>query len=392
MEGGKTPGTGSTRSHPIALYLKAHLLNRKVIRARQLSKGFALTFEGPFGDEPGVGEWEVEVSGPRELVHRFKIPGRKIFEKTIQLAKLPPLAEAAGANMTPTSESEEGVSEMKPDHSRETDPPRRSSKGEAGPTPEQRKHARLLKNIEADRLEAETALAWLRPLCAQIGANPLLWGTELPPEFTEAVHREIAREKLPAFAAATRKMAVETLFQMKRRSERKLQAAAERLAKMQRRGPAPAAISGTKPLDETRKEIAAAKEFPKRKPGLWVQLSETLWARVGRSASENGELFRQARDRDLWFHVRGAAGAHVWVPRGQKGFGARNEASQDLLRWGCQLALLNSDAARAGWAVVDYTERRYLKKLRGDEGAVEILRSETRRTNVDKALEKKWFK
>jgi len=177
---------------------------------------------------------------------------------------------------------------------------------------------------------------------------------------------------------------------LRRRLERKAKVAAERLAKLEQ-GPARVSKAAPQRLRHTAvpQLTASGRPKPTKKPGQWVEFAPDLWARLGRSATENDELFRQAKDRDLWFHVRGQAGAHVWVPRGQPGFGAKDAAPEHILKYGCQLALYNSRASESGSAFVDYTERRYLKKISGTDGALRILRSEARNTRMDPDFEKR---
>lgn len=258
-------------------------------------------------------------------------------------------------------------------------------------TPEEKKRRRLIENIEADLKVAELWLERWTTLCARLQTDPSLWGqrSEWSEEEWELIQPEITAGKLPAFSASTRGVALDHIFQARRRAERKQAGARARLEKVQRQEVKPLLKTQTPASTTVEKDVP---QRPRKKPGIWVEVMEGLWARIGRSASENDELFRQARDRDLWFHVRGGAGAHVWVPRGQPGFGAKSEASSDLIYYGCQLALLNSSASKTGHAVVDFTERRHLRKIRSAVGAVEILRSETKAVRTDEAFERKILK
>jgi predicted ribosome quality control (RQC) complex YloA/Tae2 family protein len=94
----------------------------------------------------------------------------------------------------------------------------------------------------------------------------------------------------------------------------------------------------------------------------------------------------------LWFHIRGLGGSHVWVPRGQPLFGAKDSGLRDDLElWACQLAVYNSKARHSGTGVVDITEKRHLKSAKGQEGTLIIGRSQTRMADIDEAFEK-WLK
>ncbi len=137
------------------------------------------------------------------------------------------------------------------------------------------------------------------------------------------------------------------------------------------------------------KELGADKhEATKKKPGLWIEIKEGLWARVGRNAAENDELFKQARDRDLWFHVRAEAGAHVWIPYGQTEFKGK-APSEEILSLGAQLAIFNSKARGSRGAHVDITNRSQLKKISGQSGKLKILRSDVRFTRLDPLFERR---
>ena len=75
--------------------------------------------------------------------------------------------------------------------------------------------------------------------------------------------------------------------------------------------------------------------------------------------------------------MRGLKGAHVWITRGQKYFGAKGELSQQDLTEAATLALKFSKVGGTQIAV-DYTERRHLKKPKGGApGALLVLQSKT---------------
>jgi hypothetical protein len=82
---------------------------------------------------------------------------------------------------------------------------------------------------------------------------------------------------------------------------------------------------------------------------------------VGRSREENLELtFRVARGNDLWMHVRGKPSAHVLVliPPGK-------HAPLETLLDAANLLLHASSGAQWGKTEVDYTFRKFVKKIPG---------------------------
>lgn len=86
---------------------------------------------------------------------------------------------------------------------------------------------------------------------------------------------------------------------------------------------------------------------------------------AGRSARENDHVtFRVAGPHDLWFHARGAAGAHVIL----KTLGGKQRAEEspegDIVA-AAQVAAFYSEGRRAGMVAVDYVPRRHVRKMRG---------------------------
>lgn len=81
---------------------------------------------------------------------------------------------------------------------------------------------------------------------------------------------------------------------------------------------------------------------------------------IGSSAHGNESVtFKLAEPRDVWLHARGVPGAHVVVrSRGQA-------APREVLVRAAQLAAAHSAATASGKVAVDWTERRYVRKLRG---------------------------
>ncbi len=102
---------------------------------------------------------------------------------------------------------------------------------------------------------------------------------------------------------------------------------------------------------------SAARRGPRRRP-LVTRASDGSRISIGRSPLENAELtFRHARPHDLWFHVRGAPGAHVIL--------ARDDAKPpdpDAIARAAALAAFYSRARDAGKVTVDFTQRKHVRK------------------------------
>ena len=105
---------------------------------------------------------------------------------------------------------------------------------------------------------------------------------------------------------------------------------------------------------------------------------------VGRNSKRNDELtFRHARPGDVWMHARHASGAHV-VLRWDK---EERPPKRDLEE-AAVLAALHSKARGSGQVPVDWTRRRYVRKLKGaPAGTVRIERHQTLFVTPDPEVE-----
>jgi hypothetical protein len=319
MLAGGTFSWGESAQHPVQLYLKAHFEGAFLHKVEVLDRSLRLTFGRH--SEPSEGHELVFSSKGSSLLVAAKVPTRKDFSREL------PLAAVLLSDAEPLTKPE--------------------------PKSESVKHKRLLQNVKGD---IKKASGWLE----QFG--PVLEKFEAHPEgnFSSSELKGLSRDKL---------------FNLRRRMLRKLSVATKRLFELEAKGPAAA-------LKVKVNSKQKASEKPRGKPGLWVMLADDLWARVGRNARENDELFAQAKDRDLWFHVRSESGGHVWVGRHQKNFGPKVKLPDQLLDLACQLALTNSRLLGSKAGEVEYTERRYLKKIPKSPGKLRIMRSETRFTRI----------
>ncbi len=81
---------------------------------------------------------------------------------------------------------------------------------------------------------------------------------------------------------------------------------------------------------------------------------------VGRNSRQNDEVtFRRASSDDWWFHARGVPGAHVIVRSGE------GELPPATLRRAAELAAYFSRLRDEASVEVDYTRRRYVRRIRG---------------------------
>ncbi len=98
----------------------------------------------------------------------------------------------------------------------------------------------------------------------------------------------------------------------------------------------------------------------KRSRPLEVESQDGLLILVGRNSRQNHEItFRRAAPDDLWLHARGVPGAHVIVKSGGR------EVPQATLRQAAQLAAFYSQARGSAHVDVAYTERRYVRPIKG---------------------------
>jgi hypothetical protein len=356
---------------PVQLYARAHAVNRRVEAVR--------SFEA--SDERGEG-WELELSGgvswiwervkPRGSEVRVRIlrKGAKEFARHFELGSLKPSSggEGVGPSLLEKQRVHQAVSRLRS------------------------KEEKLIEKVQGDLDSSRRGLDELQALCAFLEADPMAWGrdSDWPEEAQRALLWVRDTAQLPGFQGSTRGAALELIYELRRRYRRKLQGAQKRLAEVEAKQAEAATLraSGgglavsTRPSQPSKKKTTTPRSL-----GLWVQHASALRARLGRSQTENAQLYREAASRDLWFHVRGLGGSHVWVPRGQPLFTGKDPALKDELElWACQLAVYNSKARHAGYGVVDITEKRHLRAAKGQEGTLLIQRSQTRMVEIDEAF------
>jgi predicted ribosome quality control (RQC) complex YloA/Tae2 family protein len=90
---------------------------------------------------------------------------------------------------------------------------------------------------------------------------------------------------------------------------------------------------------------------------------------VGKGAKENQILtFSVARGRDYWFHIRDHRGSHVIVV-------SNKDLSEEILLDAASLALFYSDARNNKRGEVIYTQKKYVRSLKGSPGKVSLAKS-----------------
>ncbi|MCC7208855.1 MAG: NFACT family protein [Anaerolineae bacterium] len=105
---------------------------------------------------------------------------------------------------------------------------------------------------------------------------------------------------------------------------------------------------------------------------LKVTTPEGIVIWVGRNSRQNDEVtFSKGRPEDLWLHARGVPGAHVVIKSG----GRRVPGA--VIDRAAGLAAYYSAARGEGRALVDVTERRYVRKIKGGKPGMVTYRNES---------------
>lgn len=347
------------RVDPVQLYIRAHLLNQKLerdIECLESSEGSNRELRFYFGK----GTLSLRQEGvSAEVSIRVQVEGRKDFSRNLALASI----EERG--LSAESSTQEGA----------------GSPSDASITTKQvKKREKLLESVQRDLSSSQAGLEKLNRICSLLETEPMAWGRrELWPEAVYAELKQfIDRHHWPLFSEETRAAAQQEIFALRRRYERKIQGAQKRLTEVEQQKLQPQMEA----QKLHKKKVAGANRFV----GRQVYHPSGVMALIGKKQKENADLYRAAHSRDFWFHVRGQGGAHVWVPRGQKGVSGKEKLSAELSRWAAQLAVYNSKARSSQYGFVDMTEKRHLKSVKGQEGALIIRTSETLNVELDDAF------
>ncbi|HRE48538.1 MAG TPA: NFACT family protein [Aggregatilineales bacterium] len=94
-----------------------------------------------------------------------------------------------------------------------------------------------------------------------------------------------------------------------------------------------------------------------------------IW--VGRNSRQNDEVtFGKGRPEDIWLHARGVPGAHVIIKSGGR------SVPLGVLQRAANLAAYYSASRAEGRVLVDVTERRHVRKMRGGKAGMVTYRNE----------------
>jgi len=105
---------------------------------------------------------------------------------------------------------------------------------------------------------------------------------------------------------------------------------------------------------------------------LKVATPEGMVIWVGRNARQNEEVtFGKGRPEDTWLHVRGVPGAHVVIKNGGRPVPA------SVLGRAAGLAAYYSASRSEGRVLVDVTERRFVRKIKGGKVGMVTYRNES---------------
>ena len=320
--------------NPLVLYLKSHFVGRRINEAN-LDKG-KLTLD------MGKGYfWTMQKEGQKLLVE-LVVPQKKPFKKQLDLWDLQ-------------------------DFSSEAVPDKSVQKNESRA---QKKHQKLVQNIETDLWKAKVLVRKYEPFIEELKKDPKIFYSQL----YEAQVSELQKRKVlpPSLELKLLKDYLNAVFSDFKRQKRKLEKASARLLEVQDLEDE-YLIKHSKKFEQGAKHPGMKQE--QKKPGLEVTMKSGLKLFVGKNSKDNDELLRFVSSKDMWFHVRGYSGAHVWLLRSENGLGKKDLIPQKLIEEAAKVALWNSKLKNSATGPVDYTEKRYLKKIKGSEGAVRILQS-----------------
>ncbi len=353
---------------PVQLYLRAHLVNQRLVETPKISENLEV-LEISFVFEGG-GSLSFAQEGTSSLIDvKVNLPGqKKPFVRHVQLDTLDMNAGDEGDSATLENEVKTST--------RTTEITKQAQKLE-------RKQLQLLTKVQKDIDDSRAGLKSFDAICAHLQADPTSWGIDhkWQSDLLGALSEMIANGDLPAFKVETRSQAQDRIFSLRRRYVRKLQGAQKRMQEV-------IAQPGKK-IEPSEKPVSTQQKPGNKGPGQRFELPGGILVLIGKKQSDNADLFRKAHSRDYWFHIRGMGGAHVWIPRNQKGIDQKGELSVELQNWGAQLALYNSKARSSRYGMVDFTEKRHLKSIKGQPGHLIISRSKTLATELDADFESK---
>ncbi len=184
--------------------------------------------------------------------------------------------------------------------------------------------------------------------------------------------------RAPARPGLTAARQADHFFHLAKRKKRRLTDSRERVESLQKKQEELVSVRTALESAETIEDLTRAEavlgissekssESPKEKArgiagftGRKYLSKEGLTILTGRNQAENLELtFKIARGNDLWLHLRGRPGAHTVILLPPK-----RTASLETLLDAAHLCILHSGRRGAGKTEVDYTYRKYVKRIK----------------------------
>jgi predicted ribosome quality control (RQC) complex YloA/Tae2 family protein len=115
-------------------------------------------------------------------------------------------------------------------------------------------------------------------------------------------------------------------------------------------------------LDDKAPPVGGIPRKQEKKTYRQFELDATWFVIVGRSNKENDEItFNVAASTDLWFHAHNVPGSHVIL----KSRGGKDGAPAAIIQQAASIAAHFSKARHSGLVPVIYTQRKYVRKVRG---------------------------
>ena len=194
-----------------------------------------------------------------------------------------------------------------------------------------------------------------------IGLDPVL----TPPALAQRYFHQYQRQQRGAKVVATR------LEQTRLRQ----QAIAEALALLA----AARTVAAVRRIEQEAQEegLIPTSERPPRRPpddqarGFDRHVIGGVAVLVGQSRRGNDQVtFREAQPHDLWLHARGVPGAHVVIRA------PGPSVPEHVLQAAAALAAASSAARHAATVAVDYTQRRYVRRIKGAPPGLVTYRQE----------------
>ncbi len=362
LTGDRPPeGIFSNAQNPLFLYIKSHFVGRRLGGVKSIGERQT---EWDFGEGYC---WILSLKATNSLECLLEVPGKKPFVKELKLYPsaffLEELSVEAQAAL-PSKVRQVG------------------------------KQGRLLENIRVDLASAREWVSKYAPLCLELQNRPWLWhrpeDTYQDGVWVQKIEELQKSGLLPKTRDASHlKAALDKLFHERSRQERKIVKASARLSEIEGRidaGDLYAEHQVQKP------KLVSDRNKEKSHPGLKVEVVAGIYGYLGRNSRENEVLFKWVRDRDFWFHVRGYSGTHLWILRSDLALPKDAPLPKDIAERGAKIALWNSKLKNSGSGPVDITEKRHLKKLKGEAGQLKITKSEVLFVTLEEGFEKtlKW--